>query len=208
MVLSNRQRSAHRAALALAQSFGTLAAKLPDPNDRLIGERLIGVFAILPGRPLQRAAPSRAHARSLRPLLPRSRTSFASRSDQQVTARVVLARNPVAAGISGSVDARSRKQHRRTLGLPITQCHWGLALGLAACPIALFIGDLALAEHYVENAARPFDKACAGRAGRALGRSYQGVPPHRARRSQHRITAAGRAGFRRTRRGRVRSAAL
>ena len=33
----------YRLALALAQKFCTLAAKRPDPNDRLVGERMIGV---------------------------------------------------------------------------------------------------------------------------------------------------------------------
>jgi hypothetical protein len=33
----------HRAALNLAQRFHTLSAKQSDPNDRLIGEQLVGV---------------------------------------------------------------------------------------------------------------------------------------------------------------------
>ena len=35
--------SRHRVALALAERFCTLAANRPDPNDRLVGERLLGV---------------------------------------------------------------------------------------------------------------------------------------------------------------------
>src|SRR6267154_1677951 len=64
-------------------------------------------------------------------------------SDQQVTARVVLARilwlqgfpdQSMRAAESSIEDARATN-HAMSLGL---------ALGLAACPIALFIGDLAL----------------------------------------------------------------
>ena len=64
-------------------------------------------FAVLPGRPLQRAAPPRAHARSLCPCCPE--VAYHSLPERPVGhgARRPCA-DPVAAGISGSGDARSR----------------------------------------------------------------------------------------------------
>jgi predicted ATPase len=162
----------HRAALALAQSFGTLAAKLPDPNDRLIGERLIGVSQYYLG---DHSSARRRLEHMLAHYVPVAQKSHIIRfqSDQQVTARVVLARilwlqgfpdQSMRAAESSIEDARATN-HAMSLGL---------ALGLAACPIALFIGDLALAEHYVEMLLDHSTRHALARW-RALGRSYQGV---------------------------------
>jgi len=43
LCFSQTASGGHRAAMALAQRFGTLAEKQPDRNDLLIGDRLIGV---------------------------------------------------------------------------------------------------------------------------------------------------------------------
>jgi hypothetical protein len=45
----------HRAALMLAQRFYTLAATRPDPNDRLVGDRLIGASQHFLGGDQERA---------------------------------------------------------------------------------------------------------------------------------------------------------
>jgi len=79
----------------------------------------------------------------------------------------------VAAGISGSGDAHSRKQRRgRTSDQSANSL--GYALALAACPIALLVGDLAAAEHY---AGMPLDHSTrhALVLWHAFGRSYQGA---------------------------------
>src|SRR5438270_1216832 len=137
----------HRAALALAQSFCTLVAKRPDPNDRLIGERLIGVSQYYLG---DHSGARRRLEHMLAHYVPVARQSHIIRfqSDQQVTARVVLARilwlqgfpdQSMRAAESSIADARAAN-HTNSL------CY---ALSQAACPIALLVGDLAAAEHYV-----------------------------------------------------------
>ena len=117
----------YRIALALAQRFCTLAADRSDPNDRLIGERLIGIVAALSGRPSQRAAPSRTRARSLCPFRPEVAHRSLSARPAGDGARLSCA-DPVAAGVSGSGDARRRKQRRGRSARPITQSrcvtHW------------------------------------------------------------------------------------
>ena len=57
---------------------------------------------------------------------------------------------------------------------PITQSHWVTLSLVAACPIALWIGDLAAAEHYVEMLLDHSTRHALARW-RALGRCYQGV---------------------------------
>src|SRR6267378_2480861 len=162
----------HRAALASAQSFCTLAAKRPDPNDRLIGERMIAVSQYYLGDH------SSARCRlehMLAHYVPVAQKSHIIRfqSDHQVTARVVLARilwlqglpdQAMRAAESSIADARAAN-HTNSL------CY---ALSQAACPIALLVGDLAAAEHYVRML---LDHST--RHGLALwqawGSSYQGV---------------------------------
>jgi predicted ATPase len=99
------------------------------------------------------------------------------RVDQWAAARAYLARILWLQGLpdqamrtaeSSVADARATN-HAMSLGL---------ALALAACPIALFIGDLAAAEHYVEmlldGSTRHLWLGALARW-RAFGRSHQGV---------------------------------
>ena len=131
----------------MAQSFCTLVAKRPDPNDRLIGERLLGVSQYHLG---DHSSARRRLEHMLAHYVPVARQSHIIRfqSDQQVTARVVLARilwlqgfpdQSMRAAESSIADARAAN-HTNSL------CY---ALSQAACPIALLVGDLAAAEHYV-----------------------------------------------------------
>ena len=100
--------SRHRAALALAERFYTLAANQPDPNDRLIGERLTGASLFYLGdlpsarRHFERvlAGYVTSHHRHIIELPARPAGDGV---------RVSCA-DPVAAGLSGSGDARGRKQ--------------------------------------------------------------------------------------------------
>jgi len=94
-------------------------------------------------------------------------------SDQQVTARVVLARilwlqgfadQSMRAAESSVADARAAN-HTNSL------CY---ALSQAACPIALSVGDLAAAEHYVMMLVDHSTRRALA-LWQAWGRSYQGV---------------------------------
>jgi predicted ATPase len=81
--------------------------------------------------------------------------------------------DPVAAGVAGSSDADRRKQRRGGSG-DHHAISLGHALAVAACPIALFMGDLAAAEHYVEMLLDHSTRHGLARW-RAIGGSYQGV---------------------------------
>ena len=162
----------HRVALALAQSFCTLVAKRPDPNDRLIGERLLGVSQYYLG---DHSSARRRLEHMLAHYVPVARQSHIIRfqSDQQVTARVVLARilwlqgfpdQSMRAAESSIADARAAN-HTNSL------CY---ALSQAACPIALSVGDLAAAEHYVMMLVDHSTRHALA-LWQAWGRSYQGV---------------------------------
>jgi predicted ATPase/DNA-binding winged helix-turn-helix (wHTH) protein len=162
----------HHVALALAQSFCTLAAKRSDPNDRLIGERMIGVSQYYLGdhsNARHRLEHMLAH------YVPVAQRSHIIRfqSDQQVSARVVLARilwlrgfadQAMRAAENSIADARAAN-HTNSL------CY---ALSQAACPIALLVGDLIAAEHYVEILLDQSTRAALA-LWQAWGRSYEGV---------------------------------
>jgi len=162
----------HRAALALAQSFCALAAKRSDSNDLLIGERMIGVSQYYLG---DHSSARRRLEHMLAHYDPVAEKSHIIRfqSDQQVTARVVLARilwlqgfadQSMRAAESSVADARAAN-HTNSL------CY---ALSQAACPIALSVGDLAAAEHYVMMLVDHSTRRALA-LWQAWGRSYQGV---------------------------------
>jgi predicted ATPase/DNA-binding winged helix-turn-helix (wHTH) protein len=162
----------HRAALTLAQSFCALAAKPPDANDRLIGERMIGVSQYYLG---DHSSARRRLEHMLAYYVPVAQKSHIIRfqSDQQVTARVVLARilwlqgfpdQSMRAAESSIADAQAA-DHTNSL------CY---ALSQAACPIALLVGDLAVAEHYVRMLLDHSTRRALA-LWQAWGRSHRGV---------------------------------
>jgi len=171
MVLSNRQRSASRRS-GIGAKLLHPGGQAADPNDRLIGERMIAVSQYYLGDH------SSARCRlehMLAHYVPVAQKSHIIRfqSDHQVTARVVLTRilwlqglpdQAMRAAESSIADARAAN-HTNSL------CY---ALSQAACPIALLVGDLAAAEHYGRML---LDHST--RHGLALwqawGSSYQGV---------------------------------
>jgi predicted ATPase/DNA-binding winged helix-turn-helix (wHTH) protein len=159
-------------ALTLAQRFYTLAAKRPDPNDRLIGERMIGTSQHYLGDLLSaRRHLERVLAHDVAPTQKSQIVRF--RVDQWVTARAYLARILWLQGLpdqamhtaESSVAEARATNHAMSLGL---------ALALAACPIALLIGDLGTAEHYVEMLLDDSTRHALARW-HAFGRSHQGV---------------------------------
>jgi predicted ATPase/DNA-binding winged helix-turn-helix (wHTH) protein len=160
-------------ALEMAQRLRTLAAQQRRGNDELIGHRMIGWVQHLLGD----QASARRHIEHMLAnfRLPDQRSHEAVRFqlDQRVAARTVLARVLWSQGFpdeavrtaKGAVDeAREMKQ---TLSL----C---FALGIAACPIMLWVGDLAAAERYIamllDHSARHGLPSWG-----TLGRTYQGV---------------------------------
>jgi predicted ATPase/DNA-binding winged helix-turn-helix (wHTH) protein len=160
-------------ALTLAQRFHTLAAKQSDPNDRLIGERMIGTSQHYMGDLLSaRRHLERVLAHYVAPA-EKSQIGRFEGGDQWAATRAYLARilwlqgfpdHAMRTAESSVADARETN-HAISLG------H---ALALAACPIALFIGDLAAAEHYVEMLLDHSTSHALARW-RAIGRCYQGV---------------------------------
>lgn len=146
----------NRAALARAERFYTLAAKRPDPSDRLIGERMIGVSQHLLGD----QASARRHiehmlAHYVTPVHSTNIVRF--QFDQRVVARCVLAKVLWLQGFPDQAvrTALSALEEARSIGHELSFCN---TLTQAVCPITLEVGDLDAAEHYTallfEHAAR------------------------------------------------------
>jgi predicted ATPase/DNA-binding winged helix-turn-helix (wHTH) protein len=158
------------AALDLAQRFHALAAKHFDPVDRLIGERLIGTSQYYLGELLG----ARRHLEHVlaHPAAPtRKWQIFRFDVDHWAAARIYHARILWLQGLPDQamrIAESSLAEARATNhAIPI-----GQSLTLAVCPIALFRGDLAAAEHYVEIL---LDHSARHRLPRdnAFGRIYQ-----------------------------------
>jgi predicted ATPase/DNA-binding winged helix-turn-helix (wHTH) protein len=162
----------HGVALTLAQRFHALAARRPEPNDRLIGERMMGTSHYYLGDLLSaRRHLERVLAHYVAPAQKWQIARF--QIDQWVSARAYLARILWLEGLpdqamrtaeSGVADARATNH---AMSLAIT-------LALAACPIALLMGDLAAAEHYVDMLLDHSTRHALARW-RAIGRGHQGV---------------------------------
>jgi predicted ATPase/DNA-binding winged helix-turn-helix (wHTH) protein len=162
----------HRVALELAQRFHALAAERPDPNDRLIGEGMIGVsqhyFGDLPS--------ARRHLEHmLIGYVTPGQTSHIIRfqTDQRVLMSVFLAR---VLWLQGFPDQATRAAHSsvedaRAANHTISLCQ---VLAHAACPLALLTGDLPAAEHYVTMLLDHSTRHALAHW-RACGRSFQGV---------------------------------
>jgi predicted ATPase/DNA-binding winged helix-turn-helix (wHTH) protein len=162
----------HRVALTLAQRFHTLAATRSDPNDRLIGERMVGGSQYYLGELVS----ARRHLEHVlaQDVASAQKWQFVRfQVDPWAGARAYLARILWLQGLSDQAmrtaassvaDARATN-HATSLGN---------ALAVAACPIALWVGDLAAAEHYVEMLLDHSTRHVLGRW-RAFGRCYQGM---------------------------------
>jgi predicted ATPase/DNA-binding winged helix-turn-helix (wHTH) protein len=137
----------YRAALAHAQRFRRLAAKQPDAADRLIADRMIGTVLRQTGD----LTGARRHIeRMLGSYVDPAHRSHAMRFvwDQRVAGEMVLA---VILWLQGFPDqamstARRTVESAQAREHTISMCY---ALSSAACPVALRVGDLTAAEHYV-----------------------------------------------------------
>jgi predicted ATPase/DNA-binding winged helix-turn-helix (wHTH) protein len=162
-----------QAALESAQSFRALAVKQHEPNDRLIGERMIGAIQHLLGD----QASSRRHIEHTLAnfTLPehRSHDLIRFQYDQRVSARVYLARILWLQGFPGQamrtakgvVDEAGETNHALSL------CY---ALAHAACPTILWSEDLAAAERYIAMLLDHSTRHALPFWG-TLGRTFQGV---------------------------------
>jgi predicted ATPase/DNA-binding winged helix-turn-helix (wHTH) protein len=162
----------HQFALTLAQRFYAAAAKQSDPNDRLIGARMIGTSEYYLGD----LASARRHIERMlaRYVAPAQKPQIARfEIDQWAAARVSLAR---ILWLQGLPDQAMRTAETSVADARATNhaTSLGLALALGACPIALLIRDLAAAEHYVEMLLDHSTRHALARW-RAWGLSHQGV---------------------------------
>jgi predicted ATPase/TolB-like protein len=134
----------YRSALTLAQRFSSLAAKRSVPEHMLVGERMCGTALHYLGN----QADARRHIeRTLAgypPRAPPNRYQF----DQRVTARATLARILWLQGFPDRAVRSARESVEAALASEdiLSLCN---ALVQAACPVALFVGDLASAERYI-----------------------------------------------------------
>jgi predicted ATPase len=162
----------HGVALSLAQRFHALAMKRSDPYDRLIGERMLGGSRYYLGDfPAARRHLERILVDDAAPAQRRQFVRF--QIDPRAGARASLARVLWLQGLpdqamrtaESSLEDASAINHAMSLGF---------SLAGAACPIALWSGDLAAAEHYVEMLLDHSSTHLLGRW-RAFGRIYQGL---------------------------------
>jgi predicted ATPase/DNA-binding winged helix-turn-helix (wHTH) protein len=138
----------YRTALSLAHRFASLAATSLDPNDRSVGERMIGIsHHNLGDQPSARRHIERALAETAAPGL--ERQFHRLQLDPRVTARVHLAR---ILWLQGFPDRAMREAERSIDDARATEhaISFSYALHRGACPIALWSGDLAAAGRYAD----------------------------------------------------------
>jgi len=137
----------YRTALALAHRFRRLAANQPDPVDLLVGDRMIGT----PLHYLGDQTNARRHIERMldRYVTPVHRAHLIRfQFDQRLTARCTLARILWLQGFPDQAmrAAQSSVEKACVADHALSLCN---TLAQAACPIALFVGDLAAAERFV-----------------------------------------------------------
>jgi predicted ATPase/DNA-binding winged helix-turn-helix (wHTH) protein len=144
--------SPYRVALPFAQRFHDLAMSRSDPNDQLLGERMMGVAKHFLGdqisarrhleQVLAHCAPS-DHGRDVI----RFQDIIRFGTDLRVSARVFLARVLWLQGFADQAvrTAETGIEEAQATGHAMSLCY---ALALAACPIALWVGNLGAAARY------------------------------------------------------------
>jgi predicted ATPase len=159
-------------ALELAHKFYILATNRSDSNHRLVAERLIGVLQHHLGeQPSARRHIERVLANNITSNHLPDIIRFPL--DQRMAARAILARilwlqgfpNQALRAAEGSLADARAANHALSLYYALT---------VAACPIALLIGDLAEAEHYSGMLLDHSTKHALARWS-ALGRAHQGA---------------------------------
>lgn len=136
----------YRAALAVAEKFCTYAAKSADPADALIGDRLVGV-ALLALGDLESA---RRHIeRMLGRYVAKTSHIIRYQFDQQLLAYSYRCR---ILWLQGFADQALASVESHLVAARAGDHPYSLFSGLlqTACPIALLVGDLTLAERYIK----------------------------------------------------------
>jgi predicted ATPase len=142
-------KSDFRKTLEIARTFCSVAEQQPDKNDRLIGDGLVGLSEHFLGDQTS----ARAHIERMLVNCPApdhgSRSYAKFQFDQDVASRSILARILWLQGFPNQAmrAAEDAVQHALEANHAISTCH---ALAHAACPIALWMGDLALADRHVK----------------------------------------------------------
>lgn len=183
-------RGEYRAALALAEKFARVAAASADVGDSLVADRMIGYSLYILGE----RATARIHIEWMlnRYVAPANRLHIVRyQFDQRVTARISLA------GIlwlQGFPDQTMRVAEANIHGAKETDHAISLTYASAqsACPIALYVGDLAAAERFFDDAARPPVATCDGAVG-SVGPMFQGRFTDKARRHEKGTAGAQRS---------------
>jgi len=144
--------SRHRAALPFAQRFHDLAASRSDLSAQLFGEHMVGMAKHFLGdqtsarRHLEQALIHYAPTYHGRDVI-RLQDIIRFQIDGQVSARAFLARVLWLQGFSDQAvrTAEMSIEEAQATGHALSLCY---ALALAACPIALWVGNLTTAAHY------------------------------------------------------------
>jgi predicted ATPase/DNA-binding winged helix-turn-helix (wHTH) protein len=137
----------YAAALPAAERFAALTATRPDPNERLIAESMVGAARHFLGD----HAEARRHLEHVLAnyVAPSHRGHFIRfEHDRRVTARGLLARILWLQGFPDQAVHASQAAlvEASATGHIISACY---ALARSACPIALWVGDLAAAERHI-----------------------------------------------------------
>ena len=138
--------SSYRAALAVAEKFCTYAAKTTDPADGPIGDRLVGLALLTLG---DQEGARRHIERMLGHYVARRSHIIRFHYDQRLLA---LSHHSLILWLQGFADQAMRSVECHVVD-PRTSDHpvsLAAALLQSASPVALFVGDLTLAERYVK----------------------------------------------------------
>ena len=138
--------SRYRAALEVAERFCCFAAKGTDPADAAIGDRLVGVALGALG---DQEGALRHIERMLARYVARRSHIIRFQYDQRLLARAYHSR---ILWLQGFADQAMRSVERNVVDPRASDHPVSLAVALrqSACPVALFVGDLAFAERYVK----------------------------------------------------------
>jgi len=136
----------YRAALRFAQGFHDLAMRKPDASARVLGERMMGAAKHFLGDQIS-ARRHLEHALTLYEPTDHGRGVTRFGTDSRVIVRAFYAR---VLWLRGHADEAVRTaemsvREAQGIGHVMTLCY---ALALAACPISLWVGDLAAATRY------------------------------------------------------------
>src|SRR6516225_22093 len=135
-----------REALTLANQFRSLSAHAGNVADQLVGDRMTGAsLHFLGNQAGARECIERMLGRYTTPVSRSHAVRF--QFDQRVTARITLARVLWLQGLADQAlrEVKSNIEHAVSVNHTLSLCN---ALAQAACPIALLVGDFAMAERY------------------------------------------------------------